>query len=116
MRESRRERSLRKADNGADAVEVEELGLGDHIFAGKWVRGGVVQVAVGVGGLEIDVGVEAVTRDGNREVQEGDRGIRVGLGELEVGVKGVSKVDELFKLPVGAQGSADTVINLAEEE
>eukprot|EP00061_Rhincodon_typus_P013303 g39596.t1 len=71
---------------------------------------------MGVGGFEIDVGVEAVTRDGDGEVQEGEGGIGDGPGEFEVGVKGVSKVDELFKLFVGARGSANAVIDVAEEE
>eukprot|EP00061_Rhincodon_typus_P008924 g31979.t1 len=57
-----------------------------------------------------------VIRDGNREMQEGERGVGDGPSEFEVGVKGVNKVDELFKLLMGAQGSADTVINVAEEE
>eukprot|EP00061_Rhincodon_typus_P009526 g33099.t1 len=56
---------------GADA---EELGVGDHILAGRWVRGGLVQVGMGVGGLEIDVSLKAVTRDDP--------------GELEIVVKG----------------------------
>eukprot|EP00061_Rhincodon_typus_P003259 g19653.t1 len=71
---------------------------------------------MGVGGLEIDAGFEAVTRDGDREVQEGEGGIRDGPGEFEVGVRSVSKVDELFKFLVGIQGSAYTVIDVAEEE
>eukprot|EP00061_Rhincodon_typus_P006117 g26416.t1 len=57
---------------GADVAVAEELGVGDHILAGGWVRGGVVLVAVGVNGFEIDVGVEAVTRDGDRDVPEGE--------------------------------------------
>eukprot|EP00061_Rhincodon_typus_P011297 g36207.t1 len=71
---------------------------------------------MGVGEFEIDVGAEVVTRDGDREVQEGEGGIRDGPGEFEVGVEGVGKVDELFKLLMGAQGSTGTVINVAEEE
>eukprot|EP00061_Rhincodon_typus_P006063 g26297.t1 len=63
---------------GADVAEAEELGVGDRLLAGRWVRGGVVRVAVEVNELEIDVGFEAVTRDGDREVQEGERGIRDG--------------------------------------
>eukprot|EP00061_Rhincodon_typus_P018218 g47307.t1 len=101
---------------GADAAEAEELGIGDCILAGGWVRGGIAQLAVGVGWLEIDVGVEVVTRDGNGEVQEGEGGIGDGPGELKVGLKGVCKVDELFKLLMGARGSTDTVIDVAEEE
>eukprot|EP00061_Rhincodon_typus_P011185 g36020.t1 len=59
--------------------------------------------------------LDGVTRDGDGEVQgEGD--IRDGPGEFEVGVRGVSKVDELFNLLMGARGSANTVINVAEEE
>eukprot|EP00061_Rhincodon_typus_P004354 g22374.t1 len=77
---------------------------------------GRFEVAVGVSGLEIDISFKVDTRDGNREVQEGERGIRDGPGELDVGVEGVSKVDELFKLLVRAQGGADTVIDVAEEE
>eukprot|EP00061_Rhincodon_typus_P017091 g45635.t1 len=100
----------------ADVPEAKELGVRDRILAGGWVRGGVVQVAMEVGGLGIDVSVEAVTRDGDREAQEGEGSNGDGPGEFEVGVKGVSKVDELLKLLVGAQGSADTVINVAEEE
>eukprot|EP00061_Rhincodon_typus_P007816 g29880.t1 len=65
-----------------------------------------------VGGFEIDVGVEAVTRDGDGEVQEVEGGIRDGPSEFVVGVK----VDELFMLLMGARGSADTVINVAKEE
>eukprot|EP00061_Rhincodon_typus_P013956 g40669.t1 len=80
------------------------------------MRGGVAQVGIGIGGLEIDVSVEAVTRDGDGEAQEGERSIRDGPGEVEVGVKDVSKVDELFKLLMGARGGADTIIDVAEEE
>eukprot|EP00061_Rhincodon_typus_P003446 g20092.t1 len=101
---------------GADAAEAEELGIGDPIPAGRWVRGGVVQVAVGVGGLEIDISFEVVARDGNGEFQEGERGIRYGPGELEVGVKGVSKIDELSKLLMGVRGRAKTVIDVTEKE
>eukprot|EP00061_Rhincodon_typus_P008640 g31432.t1 len=52
----------------------------------------------------------------DREVQEGEGGFGDGPGEFEIGVKGVGKVDELVKLLVGARGSADTVIDVAEEE
>eukprot|EP00061_Rhincodon_typus_P002783 g18448.t1 len=31
-------------------------------------------------------------------------------------MKGVSKVDELFKLLVGTRGSADTILSVAEQE
>eukprot|EP00061_Rhincodon_typus_P003803 g21010.t1 len=54
--------------------------------------------------------------DGNGGVQEGDGGIGDGLGEFEVGMKGVSKVDKLFELLMGARSSVDTVINVTEEE
>eukprot|EP00061_Rhincodon_typus_P002957 g18911.t1 len=64
----------------------------------------------------MDVTVVAVTRHEDREVQEREGGIRDGLGEFEVDVKGVSKVDELFKLLMVARGSADSVIDVAEEE
>eukprot|EP00061_Rhincodon_typus_P001598 g15243.t1 len=37
-------------------------------------------------------------------------------GELKVGVEGVNEVDELLKLLVRARGSADTVIDVTEEE
>eukprot|EP00061_Rhincodon_typus_P004798 g23453.t1 len=69
-----------------------------------------------VGGFEIDVGAEIVTRDGDGEVQEGEGGIGDGPGEFEVGMKGVGKVDELFKLLMGVRGSADTIINVMGEE
>eukprot|EP00061_Rhincodon_typus_P001178 g13955.t1 len=48
----------------------------------------------------------------------GGKGIgnRDGDREVKVGVEDVSKVDELFKLLVGARGCADTVINITEEE
>eukprot|EP00061_Rhincodon_typus_P008024 g30260.t1 len=85
---------VEEATSGAmDAVDQVDR------CAGRWVRGGVVQVSVGVGGLEIDV-VEVVTRDEDGKVQEGEGGIGDGSGEFEVGVKGVSKVDELSKLLV----------------
>eukprot|EP00061_Rhincodon_typus_P003608 g20509.t1 len=71
---------------------------------------------MGVGGLEIDIGFVAVTRDGDREVQEREGGIGESPGEFEVVVTGVSKVDELFELLVGAGGGADTVIVITEEE
>eukprot|EP00061_Rhincodon_typus_P004357 g22383.t1 len=61
--------------NGGDKAEAEKLGVGVRNLAGGWVRGGVVQVAVGVGGHEIDVSFEAVTRDGDREIQEGEGNI-----------------------------------------
>eukprot|EP00061_Rhincodon_typus_P013296 g39585.t1 len=94
---------------------MEELGVKDRILAEGWVRGGVVKVALRVGGSEIGVGIEMVARDGRGAVQEGEGGIVDGPGEFEVRVKGVGKVDELFKL-IGARGSADTVISVAEEE
>eukprot|EP00061_Rhincodon_typus_P006981 g28189.t1 len=50
------------------------------------------------------------------EVQEGEGGIGDGPDELEVGVKGVTKVNELSKLLVGSRGSIDTAIDVAEEE
>eukprot|EP00061_Rhincodon_typus_P001272 g14265.t1 len=56
---------------GACAAEVKELGIGDRIFAGRWVRGGAFYVAVGVGRLEMDIGFQVVSRD----VQEGESGI-----------------------------------------
>eukprot|EP00061_Rhincodon_typus_P005911 g25997.t1 len=59
---------------------------------------------------------EAVTRDEDGEVQEGEGGIGDGPGAFEVGLTGVSKVNELFKLLVGARGGVNTVINVAEEE
>eukprot|EP00061_Rhincodon_typus_P008614 g31375.t1 len=71
---------------------------------------------MGVSGFEIDVGAEMVTGNGDREVQEGEGGVGDGPGEFEVRVKAVSKVDELFKLLMGARGSADTVINVVEEK
>eukprot|EP00061_Rhincodon_typus_P009248 g32600.t1 len=61
-------------------------------------------------------GERGVTRDGDGEVQEGVGVIRDGSGEFEVGVEGVSKIDELFKLLVGAGGSIDTVIEVMVEE
>eukprot|EP00061_Rhincodon_typus_P015067 g42536.t1 len=42
-----------------------------------------------------------VTGYGDKEVQEREGGIRDGPGEFEVGVKGASKVDEMFKLLLG---------------
>eukprot|EP00061_Rhincodon_typus_P017549 g46285.t1 len=74
-------------DGGEVRDVVDEFGVRDRILAGRWVRGGVVRVAVGVGGLEINVGVEVFTTDGDREVQEGEGDIRDGPGEFEVGVK-----------------------------
>eukprot|EP00061_Rhincodon_typus_P007078 g28383.t1 len=71
---------------------------------------------MGISVFEIDIGVEVVTRDGDRGVQEGEGGIGDGPGEFEVGARGVSKVDELFKLLMGAQGSADTIINVMEDK
>eukprot|EP00061_Rhincodon_typus_P007221 g28702.t1 len=55
--------------------------------------------------------LDGVTRFGDGEVKDGEEGIRDGPGELKVGVKGVSKVDELFKLLMGTRGSIDTVID-----
>ena len=40
----------------ADAAETEELREGDRVLAGSWVRRGIVQVAVGVGGFVINIG------------------------------------------------------------
>eukprot|EP00061_Rhincodon_typus_P008041 g30297.t1 len=57
-----------------------------------------------------------IVGDGDGEVQEVGRGNGDGPGEFEVGVKGVDKVDELFKLLMRAQGNADIVINVVEEE
>eukprot|EP00061_Rhincodon_typus_P015934 g43884.t1 len=73
------------------------------------------------GGLGIYVVVEVAKDDAldvevGIEVQEGEGDIRDGPGELEVGVKGVSKDDELFKLRMGARSSTDTVIDESEEE
>eukprot|EP00061_Rhincodon_typus_P017942 g46884.t1 len=95
--------ALNGGGGAADVAEADELGVGDRILAGEWVRRVVVQVAVGAGGLEIDVSFEAVTRDGDGKVQEGQGGIRDGPDGFEVGVKDVSKVDELLKLLVGAR-------------
>eukprot|EP00061_Rhincodon_typus_P016058 g44074.t1 len=67
-------------------------------------------------GVGAAVSAETAIRYGDREFQEGEGGIRDGLGEFEVGVKGLSKVDELFKLLMGARGSVGTVIDVAEEE
>eukprot|EP00061_Rhincodon_typus_P000509 g11926.t1 len=64
----------------------------------------------------MDIGFQVVDRDGNREVQEGEKCIGDGLGELTVGVEDVSEVDELFEVLMGAQGGADTVIDIMEEE
>eukprot|EP00061_Rhincodon_typus_P000751 g12650.t1 len=64
----------------------------------------------------MDIRFQVVARDGNREVQEEERGIGDGPGELKVVVEGVREVDELFKLLVGARGSADTVVDVTEEE
>eukprot|EP00061_Rhincodon_typus_P006975 g28167.t1 len=64
----------------------------------------------------MDIGFQVVARDGNREVEEGERNIRDGPGELNVGVEGVGEVDELFELLVRARGGADTVIDVMEEE
>eukprot|EP00061_Rhincodon_typus_P019188 g9757.t1 len=64
----------------------------------------------------MDVGFQVVARDGNKEVQEGERGIRDGPGELKLGVEGFGEVDELFDLLVGARGGVNTVINVTEEE
>eukprot|EP00061_Rhincodon_typus_P010011 g33946.t1 len=54
--------------------------------------------------------------DGDSEIQEGEGGIGDGPDEFEDVVKVVSDVDELLKLLMGAQGSANTVIDVAEEE
>eukprot|EP00061_Rhincodon_typus_P015416 g43074.t1 len=86
---------------GGYVAELDELEVRDHILAGDRVRGGVAQVAMGVGGFEIDIRVELVTGDG-------EGGIGDGPGEFEVGVNGVSKVDELFKLVMEARGRADS--------
>eukprot|EP00061_Rhincodon_typus_P007871 g29983.t1 len=72
---------------GEDAVEAEELGIGDRILAGEWVRGGIANVAVGVSGLEIHVGAETVI--GYGEVQEGERG-----GNYAKEIKGSIKLRE----------------------
>eukprot|EP00061_Rhincodon_typus_P000200 g10884.t1 len=64
----------------------------------------------------MEIGFQAVARDGNREIQEGERGIRDGPDELQVGVEGVGEVDELVELLVGAQCGTDTVIDVMEEE
>eukprot|EP00061_Rhincodon_typus_P018413 g47579.t1 len=76
-----------RSNLGANLAEAEpeELGVRDRILGGGWARGGAVKVAMGVGGFEIDVGAEMVTRYGDREVQEGEGGIRDGPGEFEVG-------------------------------
>eukprot|EP00061_Rhincodon_typus_P017713 g46538.t1 len=68
--------------NAPSWVEAEQLVVRDHILAGGWVRGSIVQVVVGVSGFEIDVSFKVV-RDG--KVQEGDRGIGDGPGEFEAG-------------------------------
>eukprot|EP00061_Rhincodon_typus_P006221 g26623.t1 len=49
----------------------------------------------------------------SRKERELSEMVQVNLG---LGVKAIGKVDELFKLLVGARGSANTVINVAEEE
>eukprot|EP00061_Rhincodon_typus_P001252 g14176.t1 len=64
----------------------------------------------------MNIGFQVDARDGDREVQKGERSIRDGPGELKVGVKDVSEVDELFELLMGARGGADTVIDVTEEE
>eukprot|EP00061_Rhincodon_typus_P013604 g40079.t1 len=57
-----------------------------------------------------------VTGDGDGEAHEVKRGIGDGPGEFEVGVKGAGRVDELFEHLMGAQGSTNIAINIAEEE
>eukprot|EP00061_Rhincodon_typus_P010208 g34321.t1 len=64
----------------------------------------------------MDVSAKSVTRYGNGEVQEEEGRVRDGPGELKVRVKGVSEVDELFKLLMGEQVSGDAVINVMAEE
>eukprot|EP00061_Rhincodon_typus_P002281 g17073.t1 len=64
----------------------------------------------------MDISFKVVTRDGDGEAQEGERDIRDGPDVHKVGVEGVSKVDELFEIPVGARGDADTVIDVTEEK
>eukprot|EP00061_Rhincodon_typus_P017654 g46443.t1 len=71
---------------------------------------------VGGGVKMVGVGAEIVTGDGDREIQKGVGGVRDDQHNFEVGVKGVSKVDEVFKLLMGARSSTDTVIHVAEEE
>eukprot|EP00061_Rhincodon_typus_P006067 g26306.t1 len=83
-------------------------------------------VGAGIDEVEVEVDVDElgewiaflqeVARDGDGEDQEGEGGVRDGPGEFEVGMKDVGEVDELFVLLVGARGSTDTVINVAEEE
>eukprot|EP00061_Rhincodon_typus_P016126 g44174.t1 len=55
-------------------------------------------------------------RGGDRQVQEGEGGVRNGAGEFEDIMEGVGDIDELFELLMGAQGSTDTVINIAEKK
>eukprot|EP00061_Rhincodon_typus_P015048 g42505.t1 len=50
---------------------------------------------MGVSGFEIDVDAQSVAGDGDREVQEGEGGVRDGPGEFEVEMKSVDEVDIL---------------------
>eukprot|EP00061_Rhincodon_typus_P014074 g40874.t1 len=54
--------------------------------------------------------------DGDREIQERVGRVRNGSVEFENGLEGISEVDELLKLLVGAQGSTDMVVNMTEKE
>eukprot|EP00061_Rhincodon_typus_P016185 g44263.t1 len=65
--------------------------------------------------LDAEVDGVVFTGDGDGEVQEGEGDVGDGPGEFEVRVKGVRKVDQLFKLLIGARDSANTLINVAEE-
>eukprot|EP00061_Rhincodon_typus_P015832 g43735.t1 len=100
---------------GADVMEAEELRVWDNIFAGGWEGGGVVEVVVGVIGLEMDVGGESVPGEGDGDVQEVRGGVGNSPGEFDGGVDDVGDVDELLKLLMGAKGSSDAVINEREK-
>eukprot|EP00061_Rhincodon_typus_P013628 g40131.t1 len=64
----------------------------------------------------MDVGGESVSRDGDGEVQEQERGVRNSPGEFEGRVEGAGEVDELLVFLVEARGHTEIVIDIAEKE
>eukprot|EP00061_Rhincodon_typus_P009735 g33460.t1 len=61
------------------ATETDKLGEWNRVFTGNRVQGCIIQITVGVGGFIVDISGQSIPRTRNRDVTEGNGGVRDGL-------------------------------------
>eukprot|EP00061_Rhincodon_typus_P010174 g34257.t1 len=97
-------------------METEELREQDGVFTESRVQGCIVQVTVEVSGFIVDISGQSSHRNGERDVEEGKRGVRFRPGESERRVETGSKINELFQFRTRGGSSTNAIIDISEKE